>query len=64
MTIQYLLLNSGVSVPHSTRFVATCRDELVALRIELDLRYLILVTLEERRASSREYIIYPRQTVS
>ena len=63
MAVKYLLLHSRVRIPHSASLITTGRDDLIALRIELDLRYLILVTLEKRSAGTCEYIIDPSQTV-
>jgi hypothetical protein len=64
MPIQYLLLHSRVRIPHSTSLVTTGSDDLVSLRVELDLRYLILVALEKCSASSGEYIIHSGQAIS
>lgn len=46
MPVQYLLLHSCVRVPDPACLIATSSDNLVALGIELDLRYLILMALE------------------
>lgn len=62
--VQYLLLNSCVGVPYSACLVTTGRDNLVALWVELNFRYLVLVTLEKCSTSAREYIIYPGKTIS
>lgn len=63
MAIQYLLLHARVRVPDPASLIAARRDNLVALGIELDLRYFIFVALEQRSASTREYIIYPGQAI-
>lgn len=59
MAVKYLLLDARVRVPYSASLVAARRDDLVALRIKLDLRYLILMAFEKRRASSSEHVVYP-----
>ena len=58
------MLHACVRIPHSARLITTGRDDFVALRVELDLGYLVLVTFEEGGASAREYIIDPGQAVS
>lgn len=63
MPIQYLLLHAGVGVPDAARLIATSSDDLVALWIELDLRYLILVALEQCSAGASEHIIDASQAV-
>ena len=37
MAVKYLLLHTRISVPNSAGLIAACRDDFVALRIELDL---------------------------
>ena len=64
VTVQYLLLHARVSVPHSARLITARRDDLVALRVELDFRYLIFVPLQQSSASSCENVINPCKTVS
>ena len=63
MPVQYLLLDSCVRIPHSASLITTGRDDLVALRIELNFRYLVFMTLEKCSACSCEYIIDPSQAV-
>ena len=46
MPVQHLLLHARVRVPHPTSFIAASRDNFIALWIELNLGYLILVTFE------------------
>lgn len=64
MAVQYLLLDSCVGVPHPACLVTTGSDDLIALRIELNFRYLVIVALEKSSASTREYIIYPGKAIS
>ena len=46
MPLEHLRLVTSVYRPQTACFIATCRDDLVTLRIERDLGYLILVTLQ------------------
>ena len=63
MTIQYLLLNARVGVPDSASLITTCRDDLITLRIKLNLRYFILMTLEESSAGTCEDVVDASQAV-
>lgn len=63
MPVQHLLLDACVGVPHSARLVAARRDDFVALWVELDLRYLVLVPFEQGRACSREHVVDACKTV-
>ena len=63
MAVQYLLLYTSVRIPDSASLITTSSDDLIALRVELDLRYLVLVTLEKRSASTSEHIIDSCQAV-
>ena len=44
--IQHLLLHARIRVPHPTSLIAASRDNFIALWIELNLGYLVLVTFE------------------
>lgn len=58
MTIKRLDLISGVAAPHLAGLVATCSNDLVALRIKLNLTNLVLMSLEQSDTSSRENVVY------
>lgn len=64
MAIKYLLLHSCVRIPHSASLITTGRDDLIALWVELNFRYLIFMTLEKCSASACEYIIDPGEAIS
>ena len=64
MAVKYLLLHSRVRIPHSASLITTGRNDLIALWVELNFRYLIFVTLKKCSASAREYIIDPGKTIS
>ena len=57
MAVEYLLLDTCISVPDPARLVTARRDDFVALRIELDLRNLVLMSFEKCSACSCEYVV-------
>jgi len=45
VSVEHLQLLPRISVPDSASLVAACSNNFIALRVELDLRYFIFVTL-------------------
>lgn len=57
MAVKRLQLIARVARPHFTGLVTGGRDDLVSLRVELNLTNLVLVALQQCRARSSENII-------
>ena len=63
VTFQNLYLVSSLSRPNSASFVATCRNDFIALRIELNFWDFVFVALKKGDTGSRKYIVNSRQSV-
>lgn len=64
MTLQTLHLDARISIPQPAGLVGTGGDDLVALRIELDLTNLAFVALQQSCAGSTEHVIDSSHSVS
>ena len=63
VSVEHLHFGPRISVPHSAGLVTARRDDFVPLWIELDFRYFVLVTLQQRRARTSEYIIHSCKSI-
>ena len=64
VTFEHLAFSSGISVPHTTGLITTCGNYLIALWIELNFRYFVLMPLQQSGTGPCEYIIHSCYTVS
>ena len=64
MALQHLQLVARVHRPNAAGLVAARSDDLVALRVEGDLRDFVLVTLQQGNASACEHIVDASHTIS